>query len=768
MKNLVIHTWNEKGRVFVRYETPNGETKTSNYKIDWYFLIKKSDEIKSKEILIQIDSFIEFKNDPIFPNFTKIYCNDIKIGDKTISKYDIVLKLENNKIETFEGDLMNDKRWYIDHNIEISEKYKKIYFDIETDDTKEKIEIGGERVLSYAAIDSDGGVFFESLKTFTDKSEKELLMSFLKLINNYDILLGWNTKGFDIPYLKTRMKKYELHKTDNYVWRKCANFDLLKRFRHIFRFDNHIKSFSLESISQHFLGRGKIKHSEKIIDLWKNDKMRLKEYNIEDCILVKDLDEKLGVSSMMVRQSKWCGVPVSQFGLYSIIDTYILKTAHHVKQFGKTSIPAINERKSNNTRGNENPNDTSKNEANYTGAIVLEPKIGKYDKVYTFDFKGLYPSMMRTSNIGYDSIHYEKKEGDIINPGTFELIRKSGIIKPTFFNKKLSVINLAITDLITKRNDYKKLKLKMIEEGLNKGPEWERVVSDEIIVKELANSTYGIMGLKYGRYFSVDIAESITLFGQWCINFAKKYFESRNYNVIYGDTDSIFISTSESGLNIQLELDEFHSQLKKELKDKYNIDDCYVELAFDKQYKSFLLVNKKTYAGHVVNIEGKKANEIYTRGLEYIKKNTFSFAADKQKSLVEEILYRNIQKQEIKKFIDEIYDEFYKKEFNPKELSIIQRVGVSLDEYKKTPPLHARLLIQDKEKTGQGSVHSEVEYIITNSAKGGIINGVLLKDYIGDFDRDYYWENKTRPVIERITESIYPNEDFFQKNLTLF
>lgn len=753
-KNLVLHTWTDfNGLVWVRYETPSGEIKTDSRSVNWYFLVQDVDWGKAQEIILSTG--ISTSPTIVDGGYIKVFCNDER-------RYDLVLMLEESKIPTYEGDLMNDRRWYIDSQVEISDSYKKLYFDIETDDSIPQIEIGRDTILSFAAVDSNGKTYFETIKEKTPEEEKKLLRKFLKVIKNYDIIMGWNSGEFDIPYLKTRMRKYDLHKTKEYCWKEIAHFDLLKRFRHIFRFDNQMKSFSLQNVSTHFLKKGKVVHDgKKIHEVWESDKDLLEEYNIEDCNLVRELDEKLGVSGMMIRQSQWCGVPAGQFGLYSIIDSYILRTAHKVKKYGRTSIPAIKERSLKKQRGNVNPDETDNEKAKYSGAIVLDPKIGRYDRVYTFDFKGLYPSMMRTSNIGYDSIRYEADRSYIMNPGTQSTIRKDGSIKPTFFTKELSVVTLAITDLIKKRSEYKKLKLKMIEDGTNKGSEWDRVVSDEIIVKELANSTYGIMGLSYGRYFSIDIAESITLFGQWCINFAKKVFEERGYDVIYGDTDSVFVSTGKQELDVTKELEIFHDRLKKELKEGYNIDEVFIELAFDKQYESLLLVNKKTYAGHVINIEGKKTDDIYTRGLEYIKKNTFSFASKEQKKLVEYILYKNPQKEDVKQKCKDLKDKFYKTEFEKEELILIQKIGRNLSTYKKTPPLHVRLSIEEKKKTGIVYARSEVEYIVTGG-KDKKLEGVLAKDFSGKYDKDFYWENKTAPLLHRITESLYPDDNFFE------
>jgi DNA polymerase elongation subunit (family B) len=761
IKNKVLHTSNSGDKVYVKYETPSGEKKEAKIDYKWYFLVDAGK--KAYELIDTIGNDLE--TDDKIPGYIRVFIKDSK------KRSDYVLFFEEHGIPTYEGDLLLDKRWYIDQEVEIGSSFTKLYVDIETDDSAEKINIGHDRILSYAAIDDQGKIYFECLEEDTDESEKKLMKKFLRMIKKYDILLGWNSSEFDIPYLRERMVKYDLHKTDDYCWRNLAKYDLLKRFRHIFRFDSHIKSFSLDFVSHHFLGRGKIKHNAKIIELWRHDKERLKAYNIEDSILVRDLDNKLGVSNMMIRQCQWCGVPPAQFGLYSIIDAYILKKAHQVGKYVRTSIKAITERKKKDVKGYDrtsmNPDDTETDKAKYIGAIVLDPVIGKYDNVYTFDFKGLYPSMMRTSNIGYDTLRYDPSDTRITNPGTLYTPRKSELVVPTYFEKEPSIINLAITDLIKKRGEYKDLKLKMIEDGTNKGVDWERVVSDEIIVKELANSTYGIMGLDYGRYFSIDVAESITLFGQWCISFAKKHYQSLGYHVIYGDTDSVFVHTGKEKLDVDKSLEQFHIKLKEELKSKYNIDDCFIQLNFDKQYDSFILIAKKTYVGHVVNIEGKKTDDIYARGLEFHKKNTFSYAAKKQKELIDNILSKNPKKEVLYDWCQDVRRDFYRRDFTKEELVITQKVGKRMDDYSKTPPVHVRLAQKMKEDTGVDMFRSEIDYIIT-SRLNNKFEGVLAEDYDGNFNRDFYWENKTMPILERITQTIYPGFDCFAVNLTLF
>lgn len=765
MKNKVVHTTTDRnGNVLVKYQdVSDGKRKVATVKYPWYFSILREDLPRARTLSLNLQVPIEHKLDPKFPDFAKIYFTydtDRKVRDR------LIIEFENHGIKTFEADLMEDRRWYIDKEIEISTEYRKLYFDIETDDSVKKIEVGRDMIVSWSAIDEKGKQYFETVEDLTPESEKKILRTFLKTIGKYDIILGWNSKRFDVPYLKARMYEHDLDTDPLYKnWRGVGHYDLWKRFRHIFRFDSNLRNFTLDFIANHFLGKRKVPRSEKIINLWKDNKEKLKAYNIEDSVLLKELDEKLGVSEMMIRQSSWCGVPPSQFGLYTIIDAHILKTAHLMGKFCRTSLRAIIER-GQGERGNEDPNDTRTKKSKYVGAVVLEPQKGFYRGVHTFDFKGLYPSMMRTSNIGYDTIQNVAESQLIVNPGTTILPRKDGTIRPTYFRKDKSVINVAISELIDKRSEYKKLKLQMIEDGKNKGPLWEKVVSDEIVVKELSNSTYGIMGLEYGRYFSIDVAESITLFGQWCILFAKQFFENRGYPVIYGDTDSVFVVSGSKPFDIEEELKHFHESLHTTLKEKYNIEEIFIQLNFDKKYETLLLVDKKKYVGHVTNMEGKKTNEIYARGLEYGKKNTFSFAAEKQKSLVEYILHNEPTKDQVRSFIWKTYDEFISREFKKEELILSQRVGKDFDEYDGTAPLHVRLANEIKERTGQDFAKNEVEYIITGHT--GVLQGVVPEDYKGEYNKDYYWSNLTRDSLLRVANTMYPGVDFLNPTMSLF
>ena len=149
-----------------------------------------------------------------------------------------------------------------------------------------------------------------------------------------------------------------------------------------------------------------------------------------------------------------------------------------------------------------------------------------------------------------------------------------------------------------------------------------------------------------------------------------------------------------------------------------------------------------------------------------IKKNTFSFAATKQLELIK-ILLKNIHVDDLKKWMKQVKEDFDNTVFTKEELTISQRLSQPVNEYKsKTLPLHVRLARDLEEKTGENLVKTEIEYIVTGMEP--VMQGIMATDYKNKYDKEYYWDNKTRPVLERLTEAIYPDIDFYSKQLKLF
>ena len=320
---------------------------------------------------------------------------------------------------------------------------------------------------------------------------------------------------------------------------------------------------------------------------------------------MKELDEKVNCLNLIILRSKWCNTFLTRFYPSELLDNYILRVAH------KDNIYCLSNRENVESSG-------------YTGGYVLDPIKGLHENVFVLDFKSLYPSLIMTSNIGFDTID---ENGKIINPGT----------EKQFLNDRESIIKTTIKELIGKRKEYKKKRVEMLKQGKEKTPEYEVVRANELTMKVIANSVYGIMGQSKSRYYSKDIAESITKFGQWCIKFTKLFFEKHGFIVIYGDTDSVFIKDNDKNQldgDIEIFLEQFHYELEKTLKEKYNIEENYIELEFEKKFSKLIMVDKKNYTGRLTIEDGNKVDKLKTTGLDYIKKSSIKAGADLQKALI--------------------------------------------------------------------------------------------------------------------------------------
>jgi DNA polymerase elongation subunit (family B) len=731
MKIKDISSFNDK--LFITYS--DGTKKSAQF--EWYFYIHNTDlERFMRTFGGQYSRVMQGKE------YTRIY------NDSFLTRTSLAPRMHQVGIKTYEADLTPEERFKYDKLPEIDTKIDVLYFDIETDDRERRIMIGRDYIVSFSAIDSQGKKFKYVLKEMNDEAEIEFLTEISQLFRKYTIVSGWNIDNFDIPYIKSRAARYE----SKIKLRIGGSYDLFQRCKHIYRYDNTVKSFSLNNFAKRFLGDEKIKHEMSIYDMWKYDQDSLLKYNMKDAVLCKQLDEKLDITGMMFRMCEWCRVIPRKFSIYQLIDSFIIQVSHQMKRPVPTNLKAID-------RKDEMDPDK------YLGAEVLDPVIGVHNNTYVFDFKQLYPSIMMTLNIGFDSLKIgsEIGEDDIRCPGTYSIPREYGGILPTGFSKDPSCVAESVRRLSTFRKEYKKLKGQFIAAGRTNDLDYAKVVSDEIIVKELSNSVYGIMGMIHGRYYDKNIAESITLTGRWMLHFAKSFFEDHtNSEVIYGDTDSIFVKPrAEFDANDALNL--FHTSVENELKTNYGVLESALVLNYDKRFKKFILFAKKTYAGAADFYEGENVELVLEKGIDYIKRNVFKWAGDKQKELIKDIVTGKLEDRDVVTRIREYKSEFYHTTFTGDELKITQRIN---KESYTSDSAVKRLVEEITNETGINPIGTEIAYVVIPS-RSKKIRAVLLDKFMGQYSREHYWEHKTRPLLEKILKIVSPGQKIDNYDLFL-
>jgi len=688
----------------------------------WYFYVKKNDYNKMLEILAENNLDRLITETEVVGEYLRVYCKNFsttmwskeKDGDPA---YIIKLKLQG-RLQTYEADISLSERYMIDNHMKVDTDVKILYYDIETDDSTVQIDMEKNAILSIGAVDSDGNEFFKA-----SSDEEELIKWWMLLSKGYDIYMGYNCYNFDAPYIETRGKLYKCFWSPNYKPWRAGHIDMMRRIIGSYGKFSDIRSFSLENVSQHFLGRGKVKHEEKIIELFKHNRGKLKQYNLMDCKLLKDLDEVLGVSKLMVAMCGWTGCfptifrPTSNMSGISVarmLDIFILRLAKDRQVYYPTVYWE-------DTEG-----------AKFEGAYVIDPVPGIYKNIHVFDFKSLYPTIIWSWNISPENVRKDRRTRE-------ELITSANEI--FFYKNREAIFPTLVEQLMNARKEYRKIMVSH-KEG---SPEYKKYDVMQQVAKELTNSLYGALGQRGSRYFDFDVAGSVTAAGRFLIKKTREIIDASGLKVIYGDTDSVFVSgISDDPTELCRSVTE---ELREVIRKEFGVDKSIIELQYEKKFDRFISIAMKNYAGIR---EGKDKPDI--KGLDCVKKSTIAIAKREQETLLYELLKKDYPLSYYTDKVERLKNTFYTTK--PHVDDIVQKTSISKhpDQLKTLQP-HARVAKQLIEEKREFYVGMQIPYVITDKAGKGVVH---VDDYDGEFDRDYYWERLSVPLI-RVLEVCFPS-----------
>lgn len=243
-------------------------------------------------------------------------------------------------------------------------------------------------------------------------------------------------------------------------------------------------------------------------------------------------------------------------------------------------------------------NNANGKNSSFEGGLVLEPKIGIYDKyVLLLDFNSLYPSIMQEYNVCFTTMALH---GDENGPE----------ILPS--QETIGILPELVKMFVDRR---KNVKLLMNEPELSKSTKAQYHI-EQMGLKLTANSMYGCLGSSYSRFFAKPLAAFITGKGREILRKTVDMAEQSNLDVIYGDTDSIMINTNQTVFSKA-------NMIGEKLKTKVNLQYKMLEIDIDGVFKRTLLLRKKKYAAKVVT---KQANGLYrelleVKGLDLIRRD---------------------------------------------------------------------------------------------------------------------------------------------------
>ena len=536
------------------------------------------------------------------------------------------------------------------------------------------------------------------------KNEKDLLEKFLGFWETHipDIITGWNTEFFDIPYLCNRIinifdegedqvkrlspwknifsrEVYQMGRTHQiYILDGIAALDYFDLYRK-FTYTNQ-ERYTLDHIAFVELGERKSGNPYDTFREWyTEDYQSFIEYNINDVELVDKLEDKMKLIELCLTMAYEAKVNFTDvLGTVRYWDIIIY---NHLRK-KKLVIPPKKQR-----------NKVEK----YEGAYVKEPQIGMHKWIMSFDLNSLYPHLIMQYNISPETLipSKEKSSGDMVNKILEGKVKNNTeyCMAPNgaFFRKdKRGFLPELMETIYNDRVKYKKLLLEVKQEYEN--------TKDKSLLKDISkynniqmakkislNSAYGAIGNHWFRYFDLRNAEAITTSGQLAIRwierdlniYLNKILETDKEDyVIASDTDSVYLTFDKLVSKVFGESPEIIKVVKfldKVATDKLEpfIDKSYQALAkLVKAYDQKMIMGreviadkgiwtaKKRYILNVYDNEGVRYKEpkLKIMGIEAVKSSTPAPCRDKLKEALKIIM--NGDEKTLNTFIQEFREEF--------------------------------------------------------------------------------------------------------------
>jgi len=540
-----------------------------------------------------------------------------------------------------------------------------------------------EDLPDYEGIVGDGGgeIDFE-VRTF--ETEAAMLDAFIEYIDDTDpdLLTGWNFEDFDAPYVLDRLEvlddgsQYDLSidrlSRIGEVWRSGWGgpdikgrvvFDLLYAYKRTMF--TELESYRLDAVGERELGVGKERYTGDIGDLWEQDPERLLEYSIRDVELCVEIDRKQDVIAFWDEVRTFVGCKIEDAPTPGdTVDMYVLH-----KAFGKFALP---------TKGQQESEE-------FEGGAVFDPITGVKEMVTVQDLKSLYPMCMVTINAGPETK---------VDPGKYDgemYVAPNG----THFQKEPDgIMREMVDELLSEREEKKGLR-----NDHDPGTEpYEQYDRQQGAVKVIMNSLYGVTGWDRFRLYDKEGAAAVTATGREVIDFTEEAANELNYQVSYGDTDSVMLSLSnmskEEAIETSFEIeDHINERYDDFARDELNADVHRFQIEFEKLYRRFFQAGKKKrYAGHIIWKEGKDVDDIDITGFEYKRSDIAQITKEVQQNVIETIVTGDDideDLEEIKSYLVDVIARVLGGDMDLDEIGIPGGIGKKLDAY-DTPTAQVR------------------------------------------------------------------------------
>lgn len=619
---------------------------------------------------------------------------------------------------------------------------KIVAIDIETYNPTSRIDMENNPILMISFYTSGFKKVvtwkrFEKPESYVEfvGNESELLERTSKILDDLrpDMITGYFSDTFDWPYIKTRADMHKIKmdlgldcsplrtnlKTEETEIAGIGNLDIFKFVKRVVSRKLKTDSNKLGDVAKELLGEGKtegVDVANMAADWDKGKNLNLYcKYNLQDAKITYELAETLFPN--IIELVKIIGLPVSDIismGFSQLVEWYLMRKA-----------PEFDEIAPNRPEHHEMRNRLSQT---YEGAFVYEPKPGLYKNIVVFDFRSLYPSIIASHNISPMTFKCECCE-DNLAP-----VEKA---KYWFCKKKKGFIPKIIEDLIKRR-----MRVKEIMKGTKDDKTKILLDARQESLKVLSNSFYGYLGFSAARWYSIESALSVTAYARHHIRDVIEKAEKHGFNVIYSDTDSVFLT-----LNKKTPADalKFKDSINMELPE-------LMELDYEGTYPSglFVAAKAKEYGAKKKYALMTEAGNIKIKGFEAVRRNWSIIAKETQKNVLKLILEEGDAKKALN-YVKKVVDDLRKKKIPIEKTIMRTQLQKEVGDYESVGP-HVAVAKRMIEKGIEVFPGLTIRWVVV-AGTGSISNKSKYFEELkpsDSYDSTYYIENQVVPAVESI------------------
>lgn len=681
-------------------------------------------------------------------------------------------------IPTFEGDLPAVRRWAVDTGVEV-QRPRLAYLDIETCGRVPFSKKEEMRVLCWTLTRADGQAVTGMLDEDTDEDEGRVLRELWSALDTVDQVAAWNGDRFDFPVVFERSRRRGI-RVNAKRWLWLDHLEVFRRMNTAAESGDEKQSLALQAVAMAVLGEGKLEGFDAgaTFAAWSAggaERDRLLEYNARDVDLMRRIEERTGYIELLYTLCAATGVFPDTHGIRPMpqVETFVMRTAlargiHFPTMF---------------RRENDEPE-----EAAFRGAFVMDPEAKGIvtERVHVADFSAMYPSIVQTWNLSPETIR-ARPEPEILPAYLSHLPRPKEPQRPSdcavapgtgawFAQGERGLLPTVLDTAIALRKQWTQRKA-TLPPGT---PEWVDADRRSTAYKVFANSVFGVAGASTSRIHERGVAESITRTGAWLLERVIEAARARGFRVIYGDTDSVFV-TGCTDDEFRRFVEWCNTDLFPRLVAECGAKDNRLSLAYEKAFDRVLFVSAKRYAARWAHYKGTLPDERTrpeVKGLEYKRGDSCRLARQMQAEVIDLLMGGGVLgprretcveapddfEEVVGRWKARILDEPLEVEDVLISKRLTRAVGAYAVRQKKdgtegASPPHVRVAKMLKERGGDVGEGTRVAYFVVDGS-GAPAVVAPASDWTGQCDRFAVWEDQVWLPVERVLVAAFPSRDW--------